>query len=91
MYEENDYNYYRGYRLDDFRYSFDLKESEINILDEAIFLVDNKVSIRDLSKEFCRSKTSIHRDLTSQLRDISYELYSCVQRQLKDNKKKYFR
>lgn len=83
--------YYEGYILNDGLYSWNLTNRDKRILNEAIFLVDNNMSIRRLSKEFLVSKSQIHRDLTVELRKISFELYQVVQKIFKKNKEKYFR
>lgn len=85
------YNSYENYELDNGTYSFELSEKDKLALDEAIWIVDNKVSIRQTAKEFCRSKSAVHTDVTVKVKSLSYELYSCVKRQLKCNKEKYFK
>lgn len=84
-------DYYENYQLNDGVYIFFLSNSDKQVLDEAIWLVDNKVSIRQVSKEFGRTKSSVHRDIHTRLRNLSFELYCCVLKQLKKNKSKYFR
>ena len=42
--------------LNDGVYSYDLSDRDTEVLDEAIWLLDNKVSIREVCKEFSRSK-----------------------------------
>jgi len=88
-YSYNDY--YENYELNTGVYSFDLTDRQKQLLDEAIWLVDNKVSIRQVSKEFGRCKSVIHKELNTKLKYLSYELYKCVQRQLRLNKLKYFK
>lgn len=82
---------YNNYELNDGVVDYLLSSDDKEVLDEGIWIVDNKTSIRKTSKEFCKSKSSLHRDVSVRLRDLSFELYMCVKRQLSDNKKKYFR
>lgn len=85
----NDYRYYENYLLNDIE-QWELTTKDKEILDRAIFIVDNRCSIRQCSKEFCISKSQLHRDIHNKLRKISYELYKCVTRQLLLNKRRYF-
>jgi len=90
MYEiNNDYQYYENYLLDNTN-SWELTEKDKEILNMAIWIVDNRCSIRQCSKEFGKSKSQLHRDIHSKLRSISYELYQCVTSQLRINKRRYF-
>ena len=87
----NDIMQYNNYELNDGVVDYLLSSDDKEVLDEGIWIVDNKTSIRKTSKEFYKSKSSVHRDVSVRLRDLSFELYMCVKRQLSDNKKKYFR
>lgn len=80
--------YYNNYLLD--VYEWDLTDGDKRSLDEAIWIVDNKCSIRMCSKEYVRSKSSIHRDIHNKVRLLSYELYQCVKKQFAQNKRRYF-
>lgn len=85
----NDSKYYQNYLLDvDL---WELSDSDRYILDAAIWILSNKCSIRECEKDFCKNKSQIHRDIHNKLRSISYELYQCVIRQLKENKRRYFK
>ena len=84
-------DYYKNYMLNDGVYSYDLSDRDTEVLDEAIWLLDNKVSIRVVCNEFGRSKSTIHRDLHIRLSSLSSELYACIKKQLCKNKEKYFR
>lgn len=84
-------DYYENYMLNDGVYNYTLSDKDKEVLDEAIWLIDNKVSIRKVCNEFGKSKSTIHRDLSIKLNNISSELYVCVKRQLNKNKAKYFR
>lgn len=86
----NDYRYYENYLLDDMDL-WELTEKNKEILNMAIWIVDNRCSIRQCSKEFGKSKSQLHRDIHQKLRSISYELYQCVVSQLKTNKRRYFK
>lgn len=92
MYDEfnNDYRYYENYLLDDMDV-WELTEKNKEILNMAIWIVDNRCSIQQCSKEFGKSKSQLHRDIHQKLRNISYELYQCVLSQLKTNKRRYFK
>lgn len=85
------FNYYGYENTDTYNnYSLDVPEWELSnrdkrILDCACWIVDYKTSIRGCSKEFGISKSQLHRDIHNRLRKISYELYQCVKRQLKNN------
>ena len=86
---ENDiYRYYEGYFLDD-NNTYDLTSNQINILDNAIFLVDNNLSLRKLSKEVGRSRSQLSRDFQS-LRKLSYELWLKVRKTYKIHYENYF-
>lgn len=82
---------YENYELNDGVYIWSLTDKDKLVLDSAIYLLDNKCSLRKLSRNMLRSKSSLHRDLTIRLRELSFELYSCCKRQLSENKEKYFR
>ena len=84
------YKYYNGYWLDD-KESYELTASETAILENASMLVDNHWSLRELGRNCCRSKSQLQRDFKISLRRLSYELYGCVRRTLKENKERYFR
>ena len=71
-------------------YVWELTDLDKQILDSAIWIVDNKVSIRQTAKEFYISKSKLQRQLSDKLKKLSYELYCCVRNQLLENKKKYF-
>ena len=84
-----EYDYYKGYELDDIC-SYELSKHDKVALDNAIFLVDNKLSLRKCAKEVGRSKSSLSRDFIK-LRRLSFDLYKVVQKQLRVNKERYFR
>lgn len=82
-------SYYGNYLLD--IYEWELSDKDKEILDVVIWIVDNRCSIRQASKEFVISKSSIHRNVHKRLKVISYELYRCVLRQFEMNKRRYFK
>ena len=51
----------------------------------AEYVLKNKSTIRDVSKYFSISKSSIHRDLSERLREIDKNLYNSVTKILQDN------
>lgn len=87
--QPTEYDYYKGYELDDIC-SYELSKYDKAALDNAIFLVDNNLSLRKCAKEVGRSKSSLSRDFVK-LRRLSFDLYKVVQKQLRVNKEKYFR
>ena len=84
-----EYNYYEGYELDDIC-SYELTDKETTILDNAIFLVDYNLSLRKCAREVGRSRSQLSRDF-KKLKSLSYDLYKVVNKQLINNKNKYFR
>lgn len=82
-------DYYENYELNDSVYNWMLSDNDKLVLDSAIWLVDNKSSIRKTAKEFCVSKSRLHNMLAKYLRDLSYELFLCVKRQLSESKEKF--
>lgn len=79
-------DYYEGYLLDNGVFSYMLSKREELALEVAVYIVDNRVSIRKCSKEFMISKSSIHRLIHKEVRALSGELYGCVKKQLSKNK-----
>lgn len=84
-------DYYQGYKLDDVIAEWMLSTRDKTILDCAIWIVENRTSIRQCSKEMTISKSTIHRCIHEELPHLSYELYKCCIKQLVINKKKYSR
>lgn len=75
---------YGNYRLDDCT-RYDLSDRQVDLLDACIWLVDNRSSIRLTAKNFCTSKSYLHRGIHGVLPKLSSELYNCVKKQLKIN------
>lgn len=82
---------YENYELNEGVFLYELSDKDLKILESAIFFLDNKCSLRQLSKEVMISKSVLHLDLTMRLQKLSFEMYSCVKRQLLENKRKYFK
>lgn len=78
-------DYYEGYQLTDGVHDYMLDDLERVLLDACIFLVENKSDIRKTSKNFCFSKSALHRRIHSKLPGLSYELYQLTIRQLNIN------
>lgn len=53
----------------------------------AIYLIDNKATVRDTAKKFGISKSTVHKDLTYKLYKINLLLYKEVSKILEVNKK----
>lgn len=83
----DEYNYYQGYLLDDNQYVWDLTENDKQLLDAAVYLVDNRYSIRKAALNCNYSKSTLHRKIHTQLRQLSSELYKCVIRTLSKSRR----
>jgi len=46
-----------------------------NIIDEAMFVIETKKTIREAAKDLDISKSQLHRDLNEKLKDIDSNLY----------------
>ncbi len=53
----------------------------------AIYLIENKSTVRDTAKKFGISKSTVHKDLTDKLYKINLFLYNEVAKILEVNKK----
>lgn len=62
------------------------RDNEYLIKDVANYIIKNKATIRDTSKRFDISKTSIHNFIRSYLPEIEYSLYLQAYEVLKFNK-----
>lgn len=56
------------------------KQIKARVLDEAMYILKTKKTIRELAKEYHRSKSSIHHDLNIKLEQIDEEIYRKVKR-----------
>lgn len=73
---------YKNYRLD--KPLYELTDREIMIVDNFIMMVEEHLSLRQLAREVCRSKSQLHRDVI-ELFFISDELYKLVRNQFTFN------
>ena len=69
---------FEGYTIDVSKY--ELTEKEKEILRNAIDLVNNNWSLRELSRNCGISKSTLQKDFTDKLRYISFELYQLVRK-----------
>lgn len=83
--------YFENYELNDGVYTWNLTKNQERCLKMAIYMVDNKCSVRQVSKEFGLCKTQVHWWIHNKLSRLSIELYDCCKKQMKLNKQKYFR
>ncbi|WP_279145562.1 MULTISPECIES: sporulation transcriptional regulator SpoIIID [Clostridium] len=59
---------------------------EKRILDEAHFMINGKHTLRTTAKQFNVGKSTVHLDVTRELKEINYPLYLEVQKVIKFNK-----
>lgn len=78
-------NYYQGYQLDDILV-FELTGRQIKLLDACIFLINNNATIRSASQNIGIAPSTLHRLIHTELKGLSYELYRCTVRVLKNHK-----
>jgi putative DeoR family transcriptional regulator (stage III sporulation protein D) len=52
----------------------------------AVYIIENKATVRAAAKEFGISKSTVHKDLTERLKQINGGLYGQVQTVLQQNK-----
>lgn len=81
-------NNYNEYELSDVCNVWNFNNIDIRTLESAIWIVENKTSLRRTCREFMISKSQLHRDMNTRLKKLSYELYLCVRKQLKVNRSK---
>lgn len=82
-----DYNSYNGYQLDAPYVTYELTDKEIEILDACIMIIEHKMSIRSVARNIDVPKSTVHARIHRMIKEISYELYKCVCRQLDWNRK----
>ena len=84
---DDDYNTYKGYLLNDDKNSWDLSDEDKADLDMGIAIIEYHYSIRNIEKEgyLGRTKSTIHRHIHKNIRELSSELYSLVCKQLRIN------
>ena len=81
-------DYYNGYLIDVNIY--ELSKLEEKILENACIMIDNRWSLRTLSKNVLKSKSQLHRDF-KKLKNFSYEMYLCIHKLYKHNYNQFFR
>lgn len=78
-------SYYEGWRLEIEEYEWSSKDKEC--MRAACMLVEEKMSIRLVCREFLLYKSSFHRWIHGRLKYISDELYCSVRNQFRYNSK----
>lgn len=64
-----------------------MKESiEERACDLAVYIIENRATVRAAAKRFGVSKSTVHKDLTQRLRDLNRPLYLAVKEILEQNK-----
>ena len=53
----------------------------------AIYLIENNSTVRNVAKQFGISKSTVHKDITQNLKNINPELYNQAKEILEKNKK----
>ena len=61
------------------------RDIELRVFSEAEFILRNKCTVREMSRFFYVSKSTIHTDLTRRLKKLNYSLFSSVDKILKFN------
>lgn len=62
-----------------------MKSSDLKILNEAFYFLENKSTIRKTAEYFCVSKSLVHEHFSRRLKKINYQIYCLVQQQLDFN------
>ncbi len=52
----------------------------------AVYIIENKATVREAAKKFAMSKSSVHKDVTYRLKMISPALYAETKKVLEHNK-----
>ena len=64
-----------------------MKESiEQRACDLAVYIIENRATVRAAAKRFGVSKSTVHKDLTERLRELDRPLYLAVKEVLDQNK-----
>ena len=50
----------------------------IRVLEEANYIIENKKTVRETSRIFSVSKSTVHKDMQERLKEIDYELFKKV-------------
>lgn len=61
-------------------------EIEERICDLAVYIIENKATVRMAAAKFGISKSTVHKDITQRLKDINHALYVQAAEVLKVNK-----
>ena len=59
---------------------------EERVCELAVFIIDNKATVRAAARQFGISKSTVHKDISERLKDINPSLYSQVKEILEINK-----
>ena len=59
---------------------------EERVCELAVFIIDNKTTVRAAARQFGISKSTVHKDISERLKDINPSLYSQVKEILEINK-----
>lgn len=59
---------------------------EERVKEEANYMIQNKVTVRAVAKQFYVSKSTIYKDLTERLKIVAPELHTMVNKILQTNK-----
>lgn len=59
---------------------------EARAIELANYIIDNRATVRKTAKIFHISKSTVHNDITTRLKDINYSLYLDVNKILEKNK-----
>ncbi len=52
----------------------------------AIYIIENKATVRAAAQRFAISKSTVHKDLSERLQNFNYTLYLAVKEVLEENK-----
>ena len=63
------------------------KSIEIRVIDEALYIIENKATVRQTAKEFKIGKSTVHKDVTVRLKELDSNLFLLVRDVLNYNLK----
>ena len=55
------------------------------VLEEALYMLENKSTVRDIAKVYCISKSTVHKDLQERLKEINVDLHSKIDEIFKEH------
>ena len=61
------------------------KSIEIRVIDETLYIIENKATVRQTAKEFKIGKSTVHKDVTVRLKDLDSNLFLLVRNVLNCN------